>query len=200
MATSSRELWKGELWDKQVFLEKPAELARLLFGYENPPGSQYISGSQDHIGLVFPGINRLYYTGKHWPEKVDSVTSDEICVWLESVLVLVEISARPDNYDPLLQQNLSKNEISLLGKSGDDAWDAILGKDAKKLGESVSLSHKMWKEILPLTWTAEVENYVAKYKSECYGMITSGCGGGYLILVVDPGKEIDGAFRVKIRR
>jgi nucleoside-diphosphate-sugar epimerase len=33
--------------------------AKLLFGAENPPVKIYISGSQDHIGLISPGINRL---------------------------------------------------------------------------------------------------------------------------------------------
>ena len=35
----------------------------MLFGAENPPGVQYISGSQDALGLMMPGINRLDYDG-----------------------------------------------------------------------------------------------------------------------------------------
>ena len=31
------------------------KMQRLLFGAENPPGKKYISGSQDHIGLILPG-------------------------------------------------------------------------------------------------------------------------------------------------
>lgn len=58
MATSSRKLWMGPLWEERVLKHAPEQLARLLFGYENPPGSQYVSGSQDHLGLSLPGISR----------------------------------------------------------------------------------------------------------------------------------------------
>lgn len=46
---------------------EPEKLARMLFGAENPPGVKYISGSQDALGLMLPGINRLDYNGGYWP-------------------------------------------------------------------------------------------------------------------------------------
>ena len=58
------------------------EDAKLLFGAENPPGSKYISGSQDQIGLLNPGGSRLYYNGEFWPEQIDSTADKEICDWL----------------------------------------------------------------------------------------------------------------------
>jgi len=198
LATSSRNLWKGELWETQLFVKEPHKLAKLLFGYENPPGSQYVSGSQDHLGLTLPGINRLYYNGQYWPEKVDSTTDKDICDWLESVLVLVDIGERPGQYDPLLEQHLTKEDVALLGKSGDDAWQAILHRDIKKLGAALSLTYDMWKKILPLTVTEKVEKERANYKDRSYGQLTSGCGGGYLMLVTD--QVIPGAIQFKIRR
>ena len=36
-------------------------LAKTLFSFENPPGTKIISGSQDSIGIVFPGVNKLNY-------------------------------------------------------------------------------------------------------------------------------------------
>ena len=71
MATSSRKI-ALELWKGKVPEGDPVRNARLLFGAENPPGSNYISGSQDHIGLLAPGINRLYYDGDYWPSRIES--------------------------------------------------------------------------------------------------------------------------------
>jgi hypothetical protein len=30
----------------------------------------YSAGSQDHCGLLFPGVNKLNYTGQHFPSSV----------------------------------------------------------------------------------------------------------------------------------
>lgn len=50
MATSSRKV-ALELWGNQYPKGNPLNNAKLLFGAENPPGSEYISGSQDHMAL-----------------------------------------------------------------------------------------------------------------------------------------------------
>ncbi len=57
MATSTRNVWQ-RLAPFGLFPDDPVELARVLFGYENPPGTKYVSGSQDHLGLTLPGANR----------------------------------------------------------------------------------------------------------------------------------------------
>ena len=51
LATSTRSTWK-KLLNFNPKIEDQVELAKLLFGYENPPGKKYISGSQDAIGLT----------------------------------------------------------------------------------------------------------------------------------------------------
>ena len=55
-------------------------------GAENPPGVEYLSGSQDQIGLLMPGINRLYYEGGYWPSRIDSTIDPNICDWLSRVM------------------------------------------------------------------------------------------------------------------
>ena len=83
MATSSRERWK-KIAPTGLFSDDPVELAKLLFGYENPPGTEYVSGSQDHLGLTLPGVNYLYYDGSYWPDRIDSIVDEETCAWLSS--------------------------------------------------------------------------------------------------------------------
>ena len=66
------------------------------------------------------------------------------------------------------------------------------------MGRSVTDTILSWKKILPLT----VPDYVmdeleTKYFPDYPGAITSGSGGGYVIVVSE--KPIEGAVRVKVR-
>jgi cytidyltransferase-like protein len=197
LATSSRSV-AIKLWGDR-YPEGDHELnAKLLFGAENPPGKAYISGSQDHIGLLFPGINRLYYNGDYWPESIDSTEDPEICDWLSNVLHLVPLEPRPRGYDPLKIMHLEKPFIKELGESGRRCWESVLKKDINGLGKSMTDTILSWKKILPLT----VPDYVmdeleTKYFPNYPGAITSGSGGGYVIVVSDA--PVEGAVRIRVR-
>lgn len=195
MATSTRNLWL-RLKDYNLFPDDPVELARLLFGYENPPGTKYVSGSQDHLGLTLPGASRLYYHGEFWPDRIESTTDDEVCDWLEQSICLVPMYERPPGYDPLAVQNINRDSVARLGKAGDLCWEAILAKDIRRLGQALTETHRAWGELLPLTTSDDIEAEMAKYP--CYGRITSGAGGGYLVLITD--EDVPGGFRIKVRR
>jgi hypothetical protein len=170
----------------------------MLFGAENPPGKAYISGSQDHIGLLYPGINRLYYNGDYWPERIDSTIDKEICDWLSNVLWLVPLEPRPQGYNPLKIMHLEKPLIKELGESGENCWEAILKKDVPGLGKAVKDTFLSWIKILPLTVPDWVMNEMeTKYFPNYAGAITSGSGGGYVIVISD--KMVGNAIRIKIR-
>ena len=51
LATSSRKVGI-KIWGDRYPDGDPEENAKILFGAENPPGKKYVSGSQDHIGLL----------------------------------------------------------------------------------------------------------------------------------------------------
>jgi cytidyltransferase-like protein len=195
MATSTRNLWQ-RIQTYNLYPDDPVELARLLFGYENPPGTKYVSGSQDHLGLTMPGANRLSYNGEYWPESIDSTVDDDICDWIEKSIVLVELFARPPGYDPLTKQNITTEGVGRLGAAGDLCWEAILQKDIRKLGKALTDTHNAWAEILPLTTNDEINAELDSYP--CYGRITSGCGGGYIVLATED--DVPGGFRIKVRR
>jgi len=195
MATSTRNVWK-KIQSYHLFEDDPVELARLLFGYENPPGTKYVSGSQDHLGLTLPGANRLDYDGHYWPENIESTVDDDICDWIEQSLVLVELFARPPGYDPLTKQNITTEGVKRLGAAGDLCYEAIVQKDIKKLGKALTDTHNGWAEILPLTTNDEINAELDSYPS--HGRITSGCGGGYIVLATE--EDVPGGFRIKVRR
>ena len=197
MATSSRKVGI-RIWGDRYPAGDFEQNAKLLFGAENPPGKNYVSGSQDHIGLLYPGVNRLYYNGGYWPEWIESSTKEDTCEWLSDVLHLVPLEPRPDGYDPLKEKHLEKPLIRELGEAGDLCWEAINNKDIIKLGNALSNTFLSWKKILPLTvpdWVmTEMET---KYFPNYPGAITSGSGGGYVIVVSE--KEVEGAIKIKVR-
>ena len=197
MATSTRKLWQ-RVHSHELFEREPIELAKLLFGWENPPGTKYVSGSQDAIGLTMPGINRLWYDGNYWPERIDSCVDEETIRWLERSLKLVELFERPTGYDPLLDQRMNKENVARLGDAGTRCWEAILKKDIRALGKSLTDTHNAWAEILPLTTNNAINQELDSYNNRSHGRITSGCGGGYIILASE--QDIPGAFTVRIRR
>jgi cytidyltransferase-like protein len=69
MSTSSRKK-AIELWQTDIPDGDKEKLAKTLFCFENPPGSKYISGSQDSLGITMPGLNRFHYEGNYWPKKI----------------------------------------------------------------------------------------------------------------------------------
>jgi hypothetical protein len=147
---------------------------------------------------LYPGINRLYYNGGYWPEKIESTTDNEICNWLSSVLWLVPLEPRPEGYDPLKIMHLERPLIKELGESGEKCWQAILKKDTHGLGKAMKETYLSWRKILPLTvpdWVMDEMN--TKYFPNYPGAITSGSGGGYIIVVSD--KPVRNAIKIKIR-
>jgi cytidyltransferase-like protein len=196
MATSSRKV-ALELWDGRIPEGDPVRNAKLLFGAENPPGSKYVSGSQDHIGLLVPGINRLYYEGKYWPSDIKTCIDHSICEWLSDVLYLIPLDPRPSGYDPIVVKHLDKEFVKELGDSGNDCWYSIINKDINGLGKAMTRSFLAWKKMLPNTVPDNIMNEMTKYISNYPGAITSGSGGGYALVVSE--KNIKGAFRIKVK-
>jgi len=197
MATSSRKIGI-ELWGDKFPEGDPVRNAQLLFGAENPPGSEYISGTQDHIGLLVPGITRIDYDGNFWPCHIENTTDPEICEWLSKVLNLAPLQPRPAGYNPLLRKNIEPSIVKRLGDSGKSCYDAILQKDVRKLGESMKETYICWSEMLPYTvpdWVMEEmkTNYFPKYS----GAITSGSGGGYIVFPSE--EKVEGTLKVKVR-
>ena len=177
MATSSRKI-ALELWGGKIPEGNPIRNAKLLFGAENPPGSEYVSGSQDQIGLLMPGINRLYYDGKYWPSDIKTCVDPSICEWLSEVLYLIPLKPRPLGYDPIAVKYLEKDYVKELGDSGNKCWDSILKKDVNGLGQAMTTSFLAWKKMLPNTVPDYVMNEMLQYITNYPGAIASGSGGG----------------------
>jgi len=194
------KLWKGKLPDRP-----PADLARELYDAENK-GKAEPSGSQDMIGLVYPGVNRLDYDynveGGVFPSHIESCNNPKVSRWLEKVLHLIPVEPRPDGYSPLGVKNLEPRWVARLGQSGRDCYDAILNRDIKALGAALNLNMRCWETLLPHVvrhplLRVELMPLLKAYQRQYFGAMYSGCGGGYLIVVSE--KPVPGALRVNVR-
>jgi len=204
MATSTRSvalrLWNGTLPDRD-----PAALVRELYAEENR-GRSEPSGSQDMIGLVYPGVCRLDYDHRHeggvFPAHIEQNTDPAVASWLERVVYLLPVAQRPDGYYPLEIKNLDPAWIRRLGSSGRDCFQAIVRRDLSSFGASLNESMACWEAILPCTvrhpaLTVDLLAVMRYYQSRYPGAMYSGCGGGYLF--VASGEPVPGAIRVKVR-
>ena len=204
MASSTRRiatsLWNGVLPDRPR-----AELVRELYWAENA-GKAEPSGSQDMVGLLYPGVSRLDYDaafeGGRFPAHVESNCDPEIARWVEEVFHLVPINQRPAGYSPLDIRNLDPGWIAQLGRTGKDCFDAILNTDIRRLGAAMNHCMRCWEVLLPHTVRhplihIDLQGILSWFQSRYPGAMYSGCGGGYMIVVSE--EPVPGSLRIRVR-
>jgi len=198
MATSTRRK-AIDLWRNQIPTGDPEQLARLLFSFENPPGTKVVAGSQDALGIAMPGLNKLYYNGDYWPEKITSVHDEELLDWIESHLYLVTLGPRNTGYDVLENTLINDALAADLARAANDCWNAIMAKDLQMFGKAFRQSFEAQIAMFPNMVDESIFNIIDSYSSKAMGWKLSGAGGGgYLIMV---GSEpIYGSIKVRIRR
>jgi cytidyltransferase-like protein len=198
MSTSSRkkaiELWQTNIpeGDKEV-------LARTLFCYENPPGSIYVSGSQDALGIVMPGLNRFHYNQGYWPVKIDKIMDNELIEWIEQRIWLVPLYPRQYDFDVLAGTCITKEGAMSLSLASEACWNAIIQKDAVGWGKATSDSFDAQLKMFPNMAPPDVEEALESYKSDVLGWkITGACGGGYLVFINET--PVRNAIQIRVRR
>jgi len=194
-----------DLWHGSLPRRDPEQLMRELYQAENE-GQAEPSGSQDMIGLIYPGVSRLDYEFNcHeglFPAHIESNNDADVAAWFEHVMHIVPVAPRPDGYNPLETKNLDPEWIGRLGRSGQDCYDAIVGKDLAALGASMNDCMKCWEAILPgtvrhPTLRVDLIDLLEYYQSRYPGAMYSGCGGGYLFIASE--QPVPGAFQIKVR-
>ena len=199
MASSTRakaiELWQTELPDGDR-----ERLAKTLFCYENPPGNKYVSGSQDSIGIVFPGLNKLDYPkGDYWPGKIINTVDEEVLRFIEDNIYLINLSPRGGGYNVLSEMRITAQRAEHLAISANMLWESALAKDLPAFGNAMRNSFEAQISMFPLMVNKHIEAQIESYKNKVHGWKISGAGGGgYLVLVSD--KPVENALRIRIRR
>jgi cytidyltransferase-like protein len=189
-----------ELWQTEIPRGDREKLAKILFAYENEPGRKYVSGSQDSIGIVFPGINKLEYeSGKYWPAEIMTRTDERVLRFVEDHLYMVNLSPRQSSYDVLSDTRIDINEVMKLSAASDSLWDAALKQDLNQFGSAMKASFEAQIAMFPHMVNNYILGQIKEYSSDALGWKISGAGGGgYLVLV--SGKKIRNALRIRIRR
>ena len=194
MATSSRKK-AIELWQTQIPSGDKMELAKLLFCVENPPGTVNISGSQDQLGIILPGLNKLNYDNGFWPVSVDSKTDDETLKFVAEHLYLIALPPRCAGYNVKAQTNINAESARKLSDATERCWQAINDRDVKAWGAATKDCFEAQLAMFPAMFTKEMGRAIEEYKQIACGWKVSGCGGGgYLILISE--KPIDSAMKV----
>jgi len=204
MASGTRKvalkLWNGVLPDRD-----PAELVRELYHAENRDKPEP-SGSQDMVGLVYPGVSRLDYDpaveGGFFPAHIESNCDPAVARWVEEVFHLVPIQQRPEGYSPLGEKNLDPEWIRQLGETGKACFDAIVNRDLRGLGASMRHCMQCWEAILPHTVRhptigIDLKTILNFYQRRYAGAMYSGCGGGYAIVVSE--EPVPGSMKIRVR-
>lgn len=198
MSTSSRKA-AIEMWHVDIPEGDKETLAKMVFRYENPPGSPYISGSQDAIGIVMPGLNRLNYKGGYWPENIETVKDTEVLDFIEKNLWLIPMAPRSGSYDVLENTNIDAAGAERLARAAIACWDAINAKDVDAWGKACTDSFMAQIAMFPNMLVEHVVKAINEYKDNVKGYkITGAGGGGYLVIVND--EPVKNALQIRIRR
>ena len=198
MATSSRKK-ANELWQTDVPQGDREKLAKTLFCFENPPGTEYVSGSQDALGIVMPGLNKFDYVGNFWPEKIHSRIDEELFLWLEKHIWMIPLYPRHQGYDVLANTHITAEAAQKLAEATEKCWSAIQNMNAVETGCAMTESFEAQIAMFPEMVNADILAQIEQFKPNVLGWKVSGAGGGgYLIFFSE--KPIRNAIQIRVRR
>jgi cytidyltransferase-like protein len=198
MASSTRRA-AIEMWGSRLPVGEPEKLSKILFCYDNPPGTKVISGSQDAIGLVFPGLAKANYAGAYWPDSIEQMRDELALQFVENALYLVTLGPRHAGYDVLADTRIDAKRAKALADPTEACWRAIGERDIVGFGRAIRESFEAQVAMFPHMMNESVAQLIEKYRDQALGWKLSGAGGGgYLILVSD--KPIENAVRIVARR
>jgi cytidyltransferase-like protein len=198
MATSTR-LAAIDLWGHRLPVGHPEKIAKTLFCYDNPPGTKEISGSQDAIGIVFPGLNISHYKGEYWPARIETVHDENVLRFIEDSLYLIPLGPRKQDFHVLEDTRFSREGAKALSDAALSCWEALLGCDRQGFGRAVRASFEAQIAMFPNMMNEMIADLIEQYRHRALGWKVSGAGGGgYLILVAD--RPVENGMKILIRR
>lgn len=190
-----------DLWGYEIPQGNKEKLAKQLFCYDNEPiaNKKYLSGSQDSLGIVLPGLNKLEYSNSYWPYHIEQIYDEEILSWLEKHIWLIPLNPREQTLDIYDAYDLKLKHVRNLSIAAEETWTSILKMDLDAFGKSVLDSFKAQIKIFPRMVDDHIWNVIEEYVPYVKGYKLTGCGGGGYVMVVSD-TSVKNGFQVKIVR
>ena len=198
MATSSRQK-AIELWHTSIPEGDREQLAHTLFCVDNPPGTVNISGSQDHLGILMPGFNKLNYDNGYWPVSIDTILDRETLEFIERHLWLVALPLRKNDYTPFTETHITAEGAKRLAVATEAIWEAVKRHDVNSWGAATTEAFEAQTAMFPSMVSPEMRDAAEAYRSlACGWKITGAGGGGYWVMISDT--PIPNAIRIRACR
>ena len=198
MATSTRRK-AIEIWGNKLPPDDPEKVAKMLFCCDNPPGSPYISGSQDSIGIVYSGLVRSYYEGDYWPATIEHHVDGACLDFVESGLYLKPLGPRGATYDVLSDTRIDEANAGELAEAADWCWRSLLARDLKGLGVAMRRSFEAQIAMFPHMTSPDIMELINSYQDQVLGWKLAGAGGGgYLVMASE--QPIPDTLQILARR
>ncbi|MEM1213980.1 MAG: adenylyltransferase/cytidyltransferase family protein [Planctomycetota bacterium] len=199
MASSTRAT-AVKLWGRRLPVDDPEYLAKVLFAFENPPGTADVTGSQDAIGIVYPGVTRMMYRGGYWPTQIDNTVDPELAAFIQDRLYMVYVGKRPAGFEVLAEQHPNADDARKLGQAANDLWDALHRRDAPAFGQALTAGFEAQTAMFPLMRNPAIDALIAEHGPSSLGYKVSGAGGGgYVIFFRDTPLPGDDVLRPRLR-
>lgn len=190
-----------DLWGYEIPQGNKEKLAKQLFCYDNEPiaNKKYLSGSQDSLGIVLPGLNKLEYSNSYWPYHIEQIYDEEILSWLEKHIWLIPLNPREQTLNIYDAYDLKLKHVRNLSIAAEETWTSILKMDLDSFGKAVLDSFKAQIKIFPRMVDDHIWNVIEEYVPYVKGYKLTGCGGGGYVMVVSD-TPVKNGFQVKIVR
>ena len=188
------------LWQTDIPEGNKEILAKTLFSFENPPGTKIISGSQDSIGIVYPGVNKLNYSNEnYWPDSIEPETDSTVLEFIEKHLWFITLSPRIGDFDVLADTNINQPNAQNLADAANKCWKAVKNKNLQDFGDAMRESFDAQIAMFPNMLNPDIIEILDSYKDKALGWKLSGAGGGgYLVLVSE--NPVPNAIQIRIVR
>lgn len=165
MSTSSRKK-AIELWQVDIPAGDRETLAKTLFCFENPPGTKYVSGSQDSLGNCSSRTQQAILRGRILAFEYRKNTSEETLSWLEkgfgSFRSILERKLRCFGQST----NITPEHAKSLATAAQNAWTAIQEQDVKMLGKAVREALKRKSTCIRTWWINKFLPYFLNIKTK----------------------------------
>jgi hypothetical protein len=124
-----------------------------------------ISGAQDSIGIVMPGVNYSYYEGTYWPTRIDTIRDEATYQFIEQNLYLIPLDPRTPEYNPLDNTNISMDGAKALADATEACWRTIHTCDVAAFGTAIrEASNNI--DLAPFQWTMKLSKRLVAHTAQ----------------------------------